>query len=584
MPPKTKEEKAKEKEEKRKTRQTPPPNTQEEEGDALPHSGVVETTPAPTGPVGEVLQDLEQEEEEQTAEEEETAEEERRAEEEERRAEEEGRRAEEERRAEEARREEGARAVQKEVTEADASRAKIGSQMEVFIGELQKMGLKMDKLVPSVHEQARRQEAFETALCRLQKEVDEMAHHLRTLKDSWTQLSPAIDRALSHAVATDGFRPMEGPTNQGPGPTVARPGPNTPRPEQWVAEPTQPAMGHHVAAGTRQSGEFGGRRNTVKVPKFDGKSCSLDSWLTQFRAISKYNHWDEEDKSLMLVTALEGQAANIVIGMSDAQLDNFGYMLDKLRERFDPAHREGSHRAQFRARTRRRSEEADEFAEALKMLAGKAYTSLPEAATQELVMDQFRGGHQADPELALHLSLSSATTLADLVAAAVKYETACRLHRPTQKPPQGLAAVQPTSAHMTVEQVREAARKLGFGLRPWVERNQDANRGPPPSQNRPTFGRGRNPAPPPRPNQRTSNRPRKDFTSTKCWNCGQLGHTQWICSAPKSGLKFAPDTLPSELRVSLISGERFQREGETDGYSVAGSMLHEQDEISNQGN
>ena len=63
----------------------------------------------------------------------------------------------------------------------------------------------------------------------------------------------------------------------------------------------------------------------------------------------------------------------------------------------------------------------------------------------------------------------------------------------------------------------------------------------------------------------------------KCWNCGQVGHSQKICKAPKSNLRFAPDSLPDNFRVAMIEEGHYHQYPEEDAYSTAGSMMAAQD-------
>ena len=70
-----------------------------------------------------------------------------------------------------------------------------------------------------------------------------------------------------------------------------------------------------------------------------------------------------------------GPAANMLIGMTMGQLDDYAFLAARLSRRYDPPEREEAHRAELRSLTRRRNESADEFAENLKNLAQRAYTN-----------------------------------------------------------------------------------------------------------------------------------------------------------------------------------------------------------------
>ena len=65
----------------------------------------------------------------------------------------------------------------------------------------------------------------------------------------------------------------------------------------------------------------------------------------------------------------------------------------RLSRRYDPPEREEAHCAELRARTRRRNESADEFAEYLKNLAQRAYPNADQNMLDNLVVERFREGH-----------------------------------------------------------------------------------------------------------------------------------------------------------------------------------------------
>ena len=77
---------------------------------------------------------------------------------------------------------------------------------------------------------------------------------------------------------------------------------------------------------TMEQSSYYGRTQTPKVSKFDGKG-QFAPWLAQFQAISRANKWDDKDKAIRVVAALEGPAANLLAGMTPAQMDDFGCLI-----------------------------------------------------------------------------------------------------------------------------------------------------------------------------------------------------------------------------------------------------------------
>ena len=116
--------------------------------------------------------------------------------------------------------------------------------------------------------------------------------------------------------------------------------------------------------------------SSPKVPTFDGTvSAQFRPWIIQFEAIARHQCWTLGERVVRLVSSLMGPAANLLIGMTMGQLDDYTFLVAHLSRRYDPPEREEAHRAELRARTRRRNESADEFTENLKNLAQHAYTS-----------------------------------------------------------------------------------------------------------------------------------------------------------------------------------------------------------------
>ena len=210
-----------------------------------------------------------------------------------------------------------------------------------------------------------------------------------------------------------------------------------------------------------------------KVPTFDGTvSAHFRPWIIQFEAIALHQCWTLGERVVRLVASLTGPAANLLIGMTMGQLDDYTFLVACLSRRYDPPEREEAHRAELRARTRRRNESADAFAENHKNLAQRTYTSADQNMLDNLVVERFREGH-GNEELKKHLCLCPSTGLQDLIGACVRFKTHVEIGSRAHKSNQGLYTVQGgNQAELTLEEVTRAARKLGFTLRPWIDRQQ----------------------------------------------------------------------------------------------------------------
>ena len=125
-----------------------------------------------------------------------------------------------------------------------------------------------------------------------------------------------------------------------------------------------------------------------KVPTFDGtNTAQFRPWIIQFEAIARHQGWTAGERVVRLVSSLAGPAANLLIGMTLGQLDDYNFLRTRLSRRYDPPEREEAHRAELRARTRRRNESADEFAENIKNLAQRAYPLADQNMLDNLVVE-----------------------------------------------------------------------------------------------------------------------------------------------------------------------------------------------------
>ena len=87
--------------------------------------------------------------------------------------------------------------------------------------------------------------------------------------------------------------------------------------------------------------------SSPKVPTFDGTvSAQFRPWIIQFEAIARHQCWTLGEKVVRLVASLTGPAANLLIGMTMGQLDDYAFLVTRLSRTYDHPEREEAHRAE----------------------------------------------------------------------------------------------------------------------------------------------------------------------------------------------------------------------------------------------
>jgi len=247
------------------------------------------------------------------------------------------------------------------------------------------------------------------------------------------------------------------------------------------------------------------------------------------------------------VAALEGSATGLLHGVTMLQMDNYDFMVERLRNRYDPVGRESTFRTQLTSRIRRHGETPDEFAESIALLAQRAHPNY-EISTGEddpitsCIVDRFCSG-QCNPELSSYLSLYPSRDLSDLIGACVRWEATVTTPK-SFKPADTVYAVRDTTPQaktMTQEEIETFARQHGYTVRP-IARQDSYRYSEAPRQEtyrrqnetRPTSGGDR---PPPR-----------DRRSVLCWHCGTYGHFSRECTGKDKSFRWAPPRHDREFQ------------------------------------
>ena len=292
----------------------------------------------------------------------------------------------------------------------------------------------------------------------------------------------------------------------------------------------------HNFAGPRQEGRPT-HRPAAPIQRFNSKSIGWPAWFRHFRAVADVQGCDKDQRALQMVSYLDEKAMNVAQELSDRELYDYDALVGLLSARFDPASRVSASRSRFHGRTRRHQEDADTYADSITELCRLGYPQSSPELRQELISEQFVRG-QSDPELKKYLWVVIRTqkdkklqTLIEVCTDFASLSHTTGVHRPAeqvfameeaedreeemfavvdrQQWNTQRAAEPPLSPEL--QQMFALARRMGYEMRP-IARRLDAPRQAP----GPRFSQNKD--------YRAPFRPR-DYSRTKCFSCGQLGHT-----------------------------------------------------------
>ena len=322
------------------------------------------------------------------------------------------------------------------------------------------------------------------------------------------------------------------------------------------ATPATPDMDGHVHRPSPEVRQ--GYRPAAPIQRFNNKSLNWPAWFRHFRAVADVHGWNKDQRALQLVSYLDETAMNVAQELGDNDLYNYDVLVKLLSDRFDPASRVSAFRSRSsHGLSRRHHEDADTFAE----LCRVGYPQSPPELRQELIAEQFVRG-QSDPELKKYIWVVIRTqkdrklqTLIEVCTDFSSLMAPSQIHRPAEQtfavhqevesytedegeledmfavgdhPPWTNRRSPDPTTSPTLQQMFALARRMGYDMRP-IARQPDAQRRPPGGHSFPDQNRGFRP-------QRTG----RDYSSIKCFSCGEFGHMQGRCPRPDSSLPFKP--------------------------------------------
>ena len=308
----------------------------------------------------------------------------------------------------------------------------------------------------------------------------------------------------------------------------------------------------HQLTAPRQEGRPS-HRPAAPIQRFNNKTIRWPAWFRHFKAVADVHGWDKDQRALQMVSYLDEKAMNVAHLLSDRELYNYDVLVKLLSDRFDPASRVSASRSRLHGRTRRHQEDADTYADSITELCRLGYPQSSPELRQELISEQFVRG-QSDPELKKYLWVVIRTqkdwklqTLIEVCTDFASLGHTTNVHRPAeqvfvleedddreeemfavvdrQQWNTRRAAEPPLSPEL--QQMFTLAHCMGYEMRPNARRLDTPRQTPGPQSS-------------PNKEYRAPFRPR-DYSRTKCFSCGQLGHTQVRCPKPDSSLPFRPD-------------------------------------------
>lgn len=159
----------------------------------------------------------------------------------------------------------------------------------------------------------------------------------------------------------------------------------------------------------------------IEPDTFDGTSnTEWSDYIVHFEQIADWNNWSDPQKAKMLTIKVRGEAQRFVGGLTMSQYNDYIILKYLLSQRFNPQEREVAYRCEFRNRRRIKGESPSDYGYALRRLGQKAFPSLPFAALEVQIIDQFISG-LGSIEIQKHVQFHHPHTLESAINLAIEY-------------------------------------------------------------------------------------------------------------------------------------------------------------------
>ena len=138
------------------------------------------------------------------------------------------------------------------------------------------------------------------------------------------------------------------------------------------------------------------------IPSFSGRDGGDDEvfeeWLEQFEAVASLAGWNEHAKLVNLTARLRGVAYSFFRSCTPEQRSSYSLLVEQMKKRFTPVQLTAIQTQLFHDRVQNNKESVDDYAQALRKLFKKSYSSLlrgqPESGpmAQMVLVSQFVSG------------------------------------------------------------------------------------------------------------------------------------------------------------------------------------------------
>ena len=251
----------------------------------------------------------------------------------------------------------------------------------------------------------------------------------------------------------------------------------------------------------------------AKPVPYDGQS-SWEAYKLQFEMLAQLNGWNETQKATYLAVSLRGTALTVLTNLPPGQHSDFKSLLSALDNGFGTAHQTELNRVKLRNRTRR-EESLPELAGDIECLSRLAYPDAAPGMIDVLAKDQFIDAI-TDKDIRLRIRQNKPTSLREALEHALELESyhlanrqRIRVARETQLEQDRSPSVNKTELDHSSDVLEKLQKCVVDAVQQCTDygRNNRSN----------TAGRGRGRG-----------------RGIVCWNCGERGHPERLCTKERS--------------------------------------------------